>query len=171
MPAYPITKKRESGRPSLYSKALEQWATDVAVWIQNYLLEHDRIATGKSIGGMVITLKENSVELSSPQSLAFALQGRKAGGFPPLKNIRQWIIDKKIKIEPDAKGKRITLNALAFLIGRKIAEEGTNPPKLVPQNLTAVISSKGLQYQKQIAEASAAEIQTRFINNFKRQKP
>lgn len=45
--------------------------------------------------------------------------GRKSGKFPPINAIRQWIDDKGIV----AKG--ISRNSLAFLIARKIANEGT----------------------------------------------
>ena len=44
--------------------------------------------------------------------------GRRAGKFPPIKDIEQWIRDKGI-IPVD-----ITVKSLAFLIARKIAREG-----------------------------------------------
>ena len=46
--------------------------------------------------------------------------GRRAGGFPPIQQIEQWIKDKGITpIE-------ISISSLAFLIARKIAREGWN---------------------------------------------
>lgn len=48
--------------------------------------------------------------------------GRKPGKFPPIKAIEQWIQDKGIA----AIGKNISTSSLAFLIARKIAQEGTN---------------------------------------------
>jgi len=57
--------------------------------------------------------------------------GRKAGKYPPIKAIRQWIDDKGII--PDG----ISKNSLAFLIARKIATEGTKArPGLVSDVLT-----------------------------------
>ena len=48
--------------------------------------------------------------------------GRLAGSFPPLAPIRQWIDDKGII------PKGITKDSLAFLIGRKIKEQGIKVP-------------------------------------------
>lgn len=47
--------------------------------------------------------------------------GRRAGGFPPISAIEQWIKDKGIasKIQNE-----ISISSLAFLIARKIAREG-----------------------------------------------
>lgn len=57
--------------------------------------------------------------------------GRKAGKFPPVEKIKEWI---KVKpVIPYTKGKRLpSENQLAFLIGRKISK-GTSPnPFLAP---------------------------------------
>lgn len=63
--------------------------------------------------------------------------GRSAGKFPPLDNIRQWISVKHLlprpmrlvrhnKIKPDVHYTVLpTVNQLAYLIGRKIAKQGT----------------------------------------------
>lgn len=48
------------------------------------------------------------------------VNGREPGAFPPVANIEQWIIDKGISYSD------ISLSSLAFLIARKIANEGTN---------------------------------------------
>lgn len=58
--------------------------------------------------------------------------GRKAGKFPPVEKIKEWI---KVKpVLPYTKGKRLpTENQLAYLIGRKIEKDGTRAnPFLVP---------------------------------------
>jgi hypothetical protein len=51
--------------------------------------------------------------------------GRGPGKFPPLDKIEQWISIKPVAPYPDARGKVPSNKQLAFLIGRKIAEEGT----------------------------------------------
>lgn len=50
--------------------------------------------------------------------------GRKAGKFPPVEKIKEWI---KVKpVLPYTRGKRLpNENQLSYLIGRKIAREGT----------------------------------------------
>lgn len=52
--------------------------------------------------------------------------GRRAGKFPPIDNIEQWIRVKPVI--PDARTGRIpTTRQLAFLIARKIATQGIEP--------------------------------------------
>lgn len=50
--------------------------------------------------------------------------GRKAGKFPPVDAIKKWITIKPV-IPRGKNGKVPTENQLAYLIGRKIAREGT----------------------------------------------
>jgi hypothetical protein len=59
-------------------------------------------------------------------SYALALEyGRKPGKFPNLTAIRQWIDTRGIVPYPDAKGSAVSKDSLAFLIARKIAQNGT----------------------------------------------
>ena len=53
--------------------------------------------------------------------------GRPPGKFPPVGAILNWISVKPIIPRPDGNGKIPTPNQLAFLIGRKIMEEGIKP--------------------------------------------
>lgn len=97
--------------------------------------------------------------------------GRKAGKFPPLQSIEQWI---KIKgIQPmtrtQASVKRWTqhrgrirrndgripsIKSLAYLIGRKIAEEGIQPRPI----LTTAIDDVYKRFAEAIDEAVTADI-------------
>lgn len=52
-------------------------------------------------------------------------EGRKPGGFPPITPIRNWIIEKGINFPP-VNGRVPTLDQKAYLIGRSIAEKGTD---------------------------------------------
>ena len=68
--------------------------------------------------------------------------GRKPGAFPPIKAIEQWIIDKGIA----GIGKQIKVSSLAFLIARKIANEGTKYFKQGGTDLvTSVITPQKIQ--------------------------
>lgn len=59
-------------------------------------------------------------------SYALALEyGRRPGKFPNITSIRLWIDHKGIVPHPDAKGRAVSKNSLAFLIARKIANQGT----------------------------------------------
>jgi hypothetical protein len=61
--------------------------------------------------------------LRGDQAIYYFSEGRKAGKFPPLLAIKQW--GKNIDPFRDKKGRFITFDARAFLIGRKIAKKGT----------------------------------------------
>ena len=171
MAAYNIRINRLAGRPSKFEDALKNWALDVAIWLQNYMLANDRIATAKSISSFEITLLDNEVLLQSDTSVLHAIYGRKAGKMPPYKegsDLETWVIAKPIVPYPDDRGFIPTLSQITFLIARKIAKEGTNPPKLREQNLAAVINSKGLKYLNTIAEEQAVLLRESFIESFSR---
>lgn len=64
------------------------------------------------------------IELQLEEYWKYVEEGRGAGGFPPVSKILEWIRVKPILPYPDRNGKLPTENQLAFLIGRKIANEG-----------------------------------------------
>lgn len=51
--------------------------------------------------------------------------GRKPGKFPPLQAIKDWIKVRRIVPKPDSNGRIISQDSLAYLIGRKIQQQGT----------------------------------------------
>lgn len=73
--------------------------------------------------------------------------GRKPGKFPPIRSIAQWIEDKGIASD-------IPIRSLAFLIARKIAEEGTRyfqqggtdlvDGVVTPERIEAIIQRVGM---------------------------
>lgn len=65
-------------------------------------------------------------------------KGRGAGKFPPLSKIQQWISAKPVIPRPLANGKLPTEKQLAFLIGRKIAEEGTEGKNVMARTIEEV---------------------------------
>ena len=93
------------------------------------LLSHDRKATGNLINSISTTLKVNGddwiVTLKVADYWYYIDKGRKAGKRPPLAPIIKWIEAKPILPRPMANGKLPTTNQLAFLIARKIGNEGT----------------------------------------------
>lgn len=94
-------------------------------------LEND----GKSATGNLIQSIETSIKISGStinivlnvaDYFQWVENGRNPGKFPPIAAIKQWIHDKPI-IPEERNGKLPTEDQLAFLIGRKIAEEGIKP--------------------------------------------
>lgn len=170
MATYPIKIVRSVGRPTLYSKILEAYAIEIVQWFQNYMLANNRIATGDSISSFGILVMDDQIVIDALESVAFAIQGRTAGKFPNIDKIRKWILAKPVEPYPSANGIIPTLNQLVYLISRGIALKGTAPPKLTPQNITAVITSKGTKYMERIGREQAEEIQQQMIGIFDRSK-
>lgn len=64
------------------------------------------------------------IEFNAPEYWKYANYGRGPGKFPPLDKIEDWIRRRKITPYPTKSGKTPTRPQLAFLIARKIANEG-----------------------------------------------
>jgi len=84
--------------------------------------------------------------------------GRAPGKFPPIKAIEQWILDKGISTI----GKQIKISSLAFLIARKIAQQGT---KYFQQGGTDLVSSIITPERIQSIIDKVREINVAFITN------
>jgi len=89
--------------------------------------------------------------------------GRRAGGFPPISSIEQWIRDKGITpIE-------ISISSLAFLIARKIAREGWNRQGYGGVDLISeVVTDKRIQsIIDKVGEVTMFEFSTDIIKMIK----
>ena len=75
----------------------------------------------------VVEVNNSTIDLclSLEDYWKYVEDGRGPGKFPPLDRIEEWITIKPVAPYPDAQGKVPSNKQLAFLIGRKIAEEGT----------------------------------------------
>ena len=77
-------------------------------------------ASGKSADSMRIEADESSGKLYGSKAIRFQVLGRGPGKFPPPQTIKDWINQKPIPVVG------ITVDSLAYLIGRKISLEGTD---------------------------------------------
>ena len=74
-----------------------------------------------------------SVKISLADYYEYVERGRGPGKFPPPPAIRKWVEIKPVSPYPGADGRIPSVDQLTFLIGRKIAREGTEPqPFLTP---------------------------------------
>lgn len=64
------------------------------------------------------------IEFNAPEYWKYANYGRGPGKFPPQDKIEDWIVRRKISPTPMKDGKTPTRKQLAYLISRKIANEG-----------------------------------------------
>ena len=81
----------------------------------------------------IVTVEDYTIDLSLSLEdyWKWVEEGRGPGKFPPLQKIEEWIRIKPVAPYPDARGRIPSNQQLAFLIGRKIAEEGTEGKHLL----------------------------------------
>ena len=112
-------------------KVLAEYAREAEEMYKYQLSLGNKTASRK----LMDTIKSNVVVGDQSYEVTLTLQdywkyvehGRKPGKFPPVGAILNWISVKPIIPRPDDNGKIPTPNQLAFLIGRKIEEEGIEP--------------------------------------------
>lgn len=111
-------------------EVLERYGQLLVTKYQMYVPE----ASGKLVQSVKYELKYNEtsyeVGLWLEDYWKYVEYGRKAGKFPPLSKIEEWIRVKPVIPRP-YDGKLPTEKQLAYLIGRKIAEEGIEPKNVL----------------------------------------
>ena len=109
-------------------EALAQYAQAITDRYKQNLESSGRRASGELISSVnskvTVNGNEYAIELNLEDYWYYVENGRGAGKFPPPDKILQWIKVKPILPTPMSNGKLPTEKQLAFLIGRKIANEG-----------------------------------------------
>lgn len=77
-------------------------------------------ASGNWERSLVVEVQRLKATITGAPYTEQLVNGREPGKFPPIKAIRQWILDKNIPFLG-----KISLSSLAFLIARKISKQGT----------------------------------------------
>lgn len=158
---------RPRGRPARMLNPMIEWTTEIGEWMIRWMENNNRIASGDSVDSFEVTAIQNPlyVELKASSSVKYALQGRNAGSFPNLGGIKQWIKDKGISLID------ISLDSLAFLIGRKIARSGTSQPRLKIQNIQFAIKQIGKKHMDKLADNIAEDISNSILDGFRKDAP
>jgi hypothetical protein len=76
-------------------------------------------ASEKLVNSVEIEYHETGFRILANHYIYYLIYGRKPGRFPNITAIKDWIVDRGIKTE-------LPINSLAFLIARKISEEGNS---------------------------------------------
>lgn len=109
-------------------EALAQYAQAITDRYKQNLESSSRRASGELISSVnskvTVNGNEYAIELNLEDYWYYVENGRGAGKFPPPDKILQWIKVKPILPTPMSNGKLPSEKQLAFLIGRKIANEG-----------------------------------------------
>lgn len=94
------------------------------------------------------------VQLELESYYWYVENGRKAGKFPPIQAIEEWIKVKPVLPYADKNGKLPTLNQLTYLIGRKIKEDGIEGKHLLQKSVDDIYR----EIEKRLVEALSKDL-------------
>lgn len=111
-------------------QVLNEFAIRLRNTYQDKLIQDDKIATGNLLNSVEYIVQKDgqaiSVSLQLEDYYKWVEEGRKPGKFPPIDKMLEYIRVKPVI--PDERNGRIPdEKQLAFLIARKIANEGIEP--------------------------------------------
>jgi len=117
-------------------------------------------ASGQLADSIKYTIDGYRLKIQGNDYIYYLQNGRKAGGRPPIKVIRQWIDDKGILPNKGSK------DSLAWAIAKKIEEEGTTIWKAGGSDLVSGIFNEALQQsiEADFANLIASEISSEILN-------
>ena len=116
-------------------------------------------ASGALADSIKYTIDGYRLKVQGNDYIYYLQYGRKAGGRPPIKAIRQWIDDKGITPEKGSK------DSLAWAIAKKIEQEGTTIYKAGGSELVSGIFNEALQQsiESDFANLIASEISSEIL--------
>ena len=138
-------------------KVLGDFAVELRNRYQDNLIRDNKIATGNLLNSIDYKVQYDDraiwVELHLEDYYKWVENGRGPGKFPPPDKILEWI---RIKpIIPDDRGGRLpTEQQLAYLIGKKIAEQGIEPGNQLHNAMDDIFP----QFEERIDEAIALDV-------------
>ena len=144
-------------------QVLDDFTKDVAETYKSLLLRDGKNATGgtllSSIRPMTPELADGTFEcsLSLAPHWKYVENGRKAGKFPPIDNILDWVKAKPQLARPNRLDrKELAPKQLAFLVARKIATKGIQPGNQLEEAIDIVYA----RWKDRIDAAITTDIET-----------
>lgn len=154
-------------------KVLEEYAIEFRNTYQDSLIINNRIASGDLLNTVEYIFKKGSnqyvVSLKLKDYFYYVEYGRKPGKFPPPDAMLRYVQIKPILPRPDSNGKLPTEKQLAYLIGRKIAREGTEGSKDL-HNTAETINAKYMPLIYDAIDKDLAEMAVVIFNDFSNPK-
>lgn len=145
---------------------MEEMAIAIRNEYQDNLIRNDRIASGDLLNNIEYEITRGdftyTIYVKMKDYWYYVENGRKAGKWPPIQNILDWIKIKPVLPRPNAKGKLPTPQQLAFLIARKIGEEGTEGT----QDLRKATDTIWDTFEDRLYEAIDEDVDAAFIQIF-----
>lgn len=140
------------------TEVLNRYGELLAVRYKSYVPE----ASGKLVQSVNYEVKVDDdtfiVGLNLEEYWYYVEKGRKAGKFPPVENIMRWIKVKPVLPRPLKNGKLPSEKQLAYLIGRKIADEGTQGQHIMERTVEEVNNEMLMSIKMAILEDLAEDI-------------
>ena len=138
-------------------RVLEEFAIRLRNLYQDKLIKDDRVATGNLLNSVEYEIqtvtKSITVCLSLEDYWYYLEEGRQPGRFPPVDAMIQYIRSKPI-IPDERSGRLPTENQLAFLIGRKIAQEGFEGGHYLAESQEEVL----VEFEDKLSEAIGKDV-------------
>ena len=145
---------------------MEEMAIAIRNEYQDNLIRNDRIASGDLLNNIEYEVTRGdftyTIYVKMKDYWYFVENGRKAGKWPPIDNILNWIKIKPVLPRPNAEGKLPTPQQLAFLIARKIGEEGTEGT----QDLRKATDTIWDTFEDRLYEAIDEDVDAAYIQIF-----
>lgn len=145
---------------------MEEMAIAIRNEYQDNLIRNDRIASGDLLNNIEYEITRGdftyTIYVKMKDYWYYVENGRKAGKWPPIDNILRWIRVKPVLPRPNAEGKLPTPQQLAFLIARKIGEEGTEGT----QDLRKATDTIWDTFEDRLYEAIDEDVDAAFIQIF-----
>ena len=119
---------------------IQDITNDFVVELKNKLKANDSYASGDLVNSIRGIVKQNGkyvvISIQLEDYWQYVENGRKAGKYPPINAIKNWISVKPVLPRPLKSGKLPTDNQLAYLIGRKISKVGTKEKPFLKPTIT-----------------------------------
>lgn len=145
---------------------MEEMAIAIRNEYQDNLIRNDRIASGDLLNNIEYEVTRGdftyTIYVKMKDYWYYVENGRKAGKWPPIQNILDWIKIKPVLPRPNAEGKLPTPQQLAFLIARKIGKEGTEGT----QDLRKATDTIWDTFEDRLYEAIDEDVDAAFIQIF-----
>ena len=145
---------------------MEEMAIAIRNEYQDNLIRNDRLASGDLLNNIEYEITRGdftyTIYVKMKDYWYYVENGRKAGKWPPIQNILDWIKIKPVLPRPNAEGKLPTPQQLAFLIARKIGKEGTEGT----QDLRKATDTIWDTFEDRLYEAIDEDVDAAFIQIF-----
>ena len=154
---------------------LDKFGSDSVELMRDSHIQAGQVASGRTLESFQhvanIDADKVTLDIQAAEHTEYVDRGRGPGGFPPPDRILQWIDDKGLGAEFDREYKK---RSFAFLIGRKIAAEGTylhregRTQAGVEKPISSIFNEQRIEaLQKQISKILNVELKSDFIKQFK----